>query len=525
MNSALMILTFDDVVNPATFVAQEITLLETDSFSTSQPENRFRFTRGNSPSPNGFTVNFTIIDGDLNQIKMKDQLATSINDTFVSISALVIMDTGGLAAMFGHIQACEYIVDTTPPFLISWTYNEEAGALSLLFSEAVNISSLDPSGITLLNTNSAATATQRFTLTGGMSFPNYTEVTFELFLTFEDLSAIQELTNLATSPNDSFIALSTGSIYDMFGNSVVDIPLTNAQQALAHDPDMRPPRLEFFTFDLDEGLLVLTFSESVNITSLNASQFTLANGNSIFLPSYVEYSLTGGMAFVNDTNLGTNIGIANHDVVVRLELTEDDLNTIKAETMLATDRFNTRLFFSEGAVHDAAGNAISAVDASESFVSLGFTPDTTEPELDSFSVDLNIGIISLTFTETVDVDSINFTGIAVINHNINTTVMYQLTGGETTTGDGTVISFIMDRNDINILKTFDNVFTRRRDSYIILDSFAISDNSGNPVLPLQPIVAVQASSVTQDTTSPELEFSELDMDSGNLTLSFSESVL
>ena len=70
LNSGFIQLTFSDVVDPSTFTATEITMLEVGDITLSQPSNRFTFTRGTSPSPNGFIVNFTMYPEDLNAIKM-----------------------------------------------------------------------------------------------------------------------------------------------------------------------------------------------------------------------------------------------------------------------------------------------------------------------------------------------------------------------------------------------------------------------------------------------------------------------
>ena len=348
MNIGFMQLTFDDVINPRTFMPVEMMLIETSDFSTSRPENQFQFTAGFSPSRNGFVVDFTILESDLNELKRRDGLATNYSDTFLRVLPLTIMDTGGLSATLNVLQVCDFIPDTTEPILTNWISDGNTGSISLLFSEAVNISSLDPTGITLQNSETLLPDSQYFVLTGGRTFPNVTDIMFQLFFTFEDFSAIQERTDLLTDPSNSYLALERGSILDQTGNEVEEILPSNAIQADLHGPDMVNPRLQYFTFDLNEGTLLLTFSESVNVSSLNASLFSLANGGDTSALDYVTYTLTGGTADVNDTELGM-MGVSDHDVVVKLALTIPDLNSIKAIPSLGTSRVNTRLFFEEGA--------------------------------------------------------------------------------------------------------------------------------------------------------------------------------
>ena len=524
LNIGFIQLTFNDVIDPDTFIPQELTLIEIGDFAASLPENQLRFTAGSSPSPNGFIVNFTIPIADLNAIKQRDQLATNYSDTFITARPLVIMDTSGQPANPATLQVCDFTPDITPPFLANWTYDATNGAISLLFSEAVNITSLMPNGIILQNSDNLASRTQYYTLTGGRTFPNITDVMFQLFLTFEDLSNVQERTNLLTSINNSYLALMPASILDQSGNEVIGILETSALQALDHDPDLMSPRLQDFTFDLNEGSLLLTFSESVNVSSFNTSLFTFANDLDPTAANFVQYTLTGGEVVVNDTELAM-MGMSDHDVVVKLTLTSSDLNAIKARESLATTRSNTRLFFNQGAVTDANKNSISEVLVSNSYVALEFTNDTTEPELVAFDVNLNNGEVLLAFSETVRAQSLNFTGITFLDHNVNNTVNYTLTGGNVTSRDGPNVYFTLSKDDINQLKTMPEILTRRRNTYILVDSSAIVDTSGNSVRSIPTLMAIRVNIIVRDITPPELEASILDLNSGNLTLSFTESVL
>ena len=414
-------------------------------------------------------MNFTILESDLNAIKMRDQLATNESDTYLRVTPVLILDTGRLPVTFNLIQACEFIADITQPRLANWTFNAPMNSISLLFTEAVNITSLDPSGITILNSDSLATATQFYTLTGGRTSPNITDVAFQLIFNFDDLSAIQERTDLATGIENSYITLEAGSIFDMNGNEVIEVPTTDALQAIDHSPDLTSPMLEYFTFDLNMGLLLLTFSESVNVSSLNTSLFTIANGVNPFLPSYMDYTLTSGLVSVNDTELGLSQGVADHDVVVRLMLIDEDLNAIKALTTLATQRTDTRLYFEYGAVFDSGRNPIDAVITCYTPTWLwNLLMTTTDPELLAFDLNLNDGFIVLTFSETVNAMSLNFTEIMLTDHNINTTIVYSLTSGTVSSGDGTEITLSSCLDGIlTMLRLCQTFSLERRNSYIL----------------------------------------------------------
>ncbi len=210
---------------------------------------------------------------------------------------------------------------------------------------------------------------------------------------------------------------------------------------------------------------------------------------------------------------------------MKLQLTDADQNAIKARLSLATELSNTWLYFEQGAVSDSSRNEIQAISQINAFPASGFTNDTTPPALTGFNVDLNTALIPLTFTETVSATSLDVSGISVLDHPINFTTIYNLTNGTLLSEDGTEITFLMARLDIDTLKVLPNIFTRSRNSFITVDMSTIVDTSGNPVLALPPIAARQARPVVQDTQAPSLDSFNLDINTGELTLSFSESVL
>ena len=517
MDNGEVVLTFDDVVNPSKFRYDGVQFQNEDASST------FQLTQGSSDSDNGFNVNFTIVKNDLDRIKMIDDLATNINDTYVFVSALVVEDTSSpsLPAISATIQASDYINDTTKPELVDFTYNADVGSIVFLFSEAVNVSSLEPTGILLLNSNFSNVTTQRYRLTGGSSVPNYTAVMFEMQLNFDDLSAIQELTNLATLPDNTYISIQEGAIADMAGNIIDTVPANGAKQG-GHQADLLAPTLQYFQFDLNNGTITFTFSESVNVNSFNASKITLASARNT---AAQQYTLTGGFANITDTDLGGNVGVADHDVEVVFTLSTDDLNEIKAQRMLAINIMSTNLYFDTGAVVDSGGNAIEAVSLREAYVARNFTDDDTNPELIEFSIDLNTDILSLTFSETVAYDKLNITAITILNDPINATEEFNLTDGTILSGDRPIINILLSTEDLNQLKVTDGILTSEDDTYITVTEYTAEDNRGNPVT--HPDVPIRATLVKEDTKNPFLleDVSELDMNSGNLTLYFSESVL
>ena len=516
MDNGEVVLTFDDVVDPASFVPTEITFLAS---SSEEEDVSHRLTEGYTDSPIGFTVAFTLVDNDLNSLKTLVALATSENNTFISITSLVILEPGNVGALPLTLQCGNFTADTTSPRLVNFSYDAHVAALSLIFSEVVNISSLDPIGITLLNANNEFEATQSYTLEGGEAVPNISGISFSLYLTIPDLHILQEHTNLATSVNNSFISILNTTINDMADNPIEPISLIDALGAIDHDQDMLVPSLNYFSFDLNEGLLTLTFSEAVNTSSLNVSSFVLSNSANVDEENFQSYRIMDGYANVNDTI------VSDHDVVVLLYISQNDLDEINKLTELATEKINTRLYYDSNAIVDAAGNGINERPVDMALFASDFINDTSDPQLIGFSVDLNDGTMTITFSETVDISTIDYTGITIVDHPVNSSFMYDLTNGTLTSGDGPVITFVMDTDDINYLKLSPQVFTNKANSYLYLESFALKDPSGNSVEKINVSSAKPATTVIPDITPPSIVYTILDLDSGNLTLTFNEPVL
>ena len=402
---------------------------------------------------------------------MLPNLATNINNTFLTITSLAILDTrmlGVIPITAMGLQVGEFIADVTNPVLDSFTFDANEGKLSLLFTEAVNITSLNISGLTLQNARS--NPSQSYTLTEGAISPNFSDVQFMIELTFDDLSTIQALTELATNVNSTFIAVRNASLFDMSGNPLNEIPVTRAMQALNHSLDMKRPTLISYVLDLNSGEILLNFSETVNVNSLNPRAFGFVNVQRDSLPNFVRYNLTGGMASVNDSSLSDD-----HHYLVRLITDDADLDELKRMTNLANIGTDTYLVFTENAVNDASGNGIAEITPVDSYMAADVIPDTTPPELVGFSVNLNTSTIMLTFSETVNAESLDVSGLTVLNSRTNATIMYPLTGGTVDPLEhGTVINLNFLK-DLNFLKINSSIFTETMNSFIAIENATIYD--------------------------------------------------
>ena len=114
-----------------------------------------------------------------------------------------------------------------------------------------------------------------------------------------------------------------------------------------------------------------------------------------------QFRLTGGNASRDESPF------------LMIQLTDSDLNSIKALTTLAISVESTYIAFFSGAVMDLSNQNVRMLSASNAIRASTFTPDTTDPRLNSFVLDLNEGTIVFTFSETVNASSFDLTGVVL----------------------------------------------------------------------------------------------------------------
>merc|ERR1712166_126291 len=153
----------------------------------------------------------------------------------------------------------------------------------------------------------------------------------------------------------------------------------------------------------------LNFDETVNSVSLNPLMITLQNKENAGLVSTTDFSLNGVTSRTKD---GTSLVLG---------LRTDDLDEIKKLTNLAVSASSTFLTFTDAMVTDMnIENKVVARDLNSALPCDDFTAgdfefveDVTQPILLTVSLNLNSGLMSFTFDETVEADSIDCTKITM----------------------------------------------------------------------------------------------------------------
>ena len=518
MNEGLLSLQFSEAVEINTFVHSRF-LLQNEAAST--PSSPYPFTGGSVRYLDGFktVVELSFNAEDLLQIKLMSMLAISQGSSFISIDPGAIQDTSGnnVTAIISSaaLPVVVYIPDTDSPQLISYTLDLNSGLLDLTFNDVVNNQLVDPTQITFNGVANGSDVLNRYQLTGGTPVNNTNGYDTTLRLINRDLNELKRRTGLTTSENDTFISLRAEFIRDVAGQSVEAIITSNGLQAADFTPDTTPPTLDQFFFNVNDGTITLSFSETVNISSLNATAITLQNSQTAAIGS-TSFTLTGGTLSV-DTN----------EVEFDLILTDGDLNTIKTITNLGASRLNTFLAITGGAVLDMNENELEEIPFTDSLQALDHTPDSTPPQLLNFTLDMNLGRIILTISESVSSDNVRPVEIIIQNApSIGTAEDFQslLNGGTVLFAESTIQTIEITPEDLNAIKAKPSLAVSIDSTFISLTTSAVIDFNGNNIEQVGPNIGRQAMNFIQDTTAPELQSFELLIGADELVLTFDETV-
>ena len=309
---------------------------------------------------------------------------------------------------------------------------------------------------------------------------------------------------LGTEENNTFLSVSDGAIRDTGNNSVIPISPDEALVASVLRPDVEPPTLDSITLDLDEGALLLEFSEAVNASGI-AQRVTLRN-------TLTNTAMTSSISPLNDPIVVTEVGSST----VEIQLSDDDLSTLKMPNNFGTNAQDTFIELDITGITDFAGFFLnSTVGGNVVTQSINVTTDNSGPRIISSSLDLNSGLLTLLFDEVALANSITFSAITVVNADTSATIVTLDTRSTTnTTQNARRVDITIPLEDVNLINSAgtDQIDLSIANGFVLdIISNSFSQVTVSPTL-------------TEDLTAPLLLQWSLDMNSGLIQVTFSEAV-
>ena len=391
--------------------------------------------------------------------------------------------------------------DVTAPTLLTFDLDMNTGTLQLTFSEPVyivNVSGL----IQLVNSSGLNPSGEHHNLTDMdtvFSFRRGPLPTWELQLGTNDLNALKVNRRLCTSHTDTFISLPPGLVVDRRDNPIV--AQGTAIRVSLYINDLLPPYVTNVALDLSSELLVIQFSEPIVTQSLNYS--------TIFLTS--STGTLSGISIAGSDIVASNVYNTN----ITINLSQRVINSIKLETSLCSNITTCYLYHSAESYHDTSGN--HAVGSTEGLQMSSFTPDYVRPVLLSYILDLNLGVLEMTFSEPVRIYPM---GGYLQNRETNSSEILSFT--PTNISLITPVNVVVHISEIDDLKLNTNLGTNQSNTFLLLNTSFAEDYNGNLLLASR--TGVQAQNVIPDTSRPTLDFFMADFNLGIITLQFSETI-
>ena len=295
----------------------------------------------------------------------------------------------------------------------------------------------------------------------------------------------------------------------MAGRPVVAILRTLAQQASSVTADAVPPTLSSFSFNLNSGVLTMTFSESVKASTLDTTKIVLQPSASAVIGTD-SVKLTGGVASTGDSD------------VITVTLSVADLNSVKAKTTLYTARSNAFLLLQASAVSDTTLVAMEAMAAAIQVTT--FTADTKSPVLSSYELRMTgdkppLEIV-FNFDETVNASSFDAKTITLRPSSTGTPLT--LTGGSlASTVNSAQLTLQVSTADLALIRAASPLATTLATTFMTITTALVQDMSNRPITARTNFrVGVH----TADLIRPTLSDYSLDMDRGSLVLTYNEAI-
>lgn len=148
--------------------------------------------------------------------------------------------------------------------------------------------------------------------------------------------------------------------------------------------------------------------------------------------------------------------------------------------------------------------------------------DTSNPKLTSCSLDMNLSIITLFFSETVNGSSFSYDGILLSG--VDGIYEHRLSFGISNQFYSPFHEVKLSDYDVNLIKENSNIGTSVSNTFLRIESFLVADMSGNYVDLFPNSSHLQCSNFIPDFIPPEIVYSHLDMNTGTINFIFSEPV-
>ena len=437
-----------------------------------------------------YVVTFTLTDADVNFLETSPQIATGIANTYLSASTLVAEDTNGNSnTALSPLSAEMFVSDTSPPSITAFDLDMNLGTLEIFFDDPVNTSTFSPTSITLQNAASQRSM-QWLTLSSQSLTSSPDGFRIVVSVDNADINEVKAIRSLCSEAvrTDCFITVAASIVRDPNGRSTNPVPDGHALRVRFYTPDRTRPEVHAWELDMNMGWIIISFSETIDITAFPPSAIVLSNS----LNSVVSHQLSHS-AELSPTDAAS---------VLTVQMTAGDINAIQLNDMLGTNINNSFLLMPGGAFRDMFfnSNEMLVIRASR------FMEDITSPSLLYFSFNTYAGVLSLTFDEIINASTFNASGLTLVGQPSQSLVSYNIRQGTTSDSNGLIIQVLLSAIDQDELSAMTNLATAPNNTYIITTMSTVQDTNGNPLNPISVDTALRVLYYLNSPVLISLEF-------------------
>jgi hypothetical protein len=481
-------------------------------------------------------VNIPLSRHDVNRMKATPGLATNKANAFVGLQSDAFGNSAGvsvtpvLASKATPISV--FVADSAFPQLDTFTLDMNAGTVAFVFSETVNLTSLDwtrfqfttRNGSTALLQGPAPPLWRCLGLSagdqrgsGGGGGGDVYAAELVLALSADTLNVMKANPPFGTNAVSTYVATSANLflleafVKDMNNNVLKEV---SGLQAASVVGDTTDPALETFDLDLYRQRMTLTFSEAVNVTSFDLSQLTLVDTDT-------ATAATESFQFTADSSVARKSGSLT---AVEIDIGSTDAATLRGFSQLGKSASKTILLTDVGVVKDMVGRSTPAIAEGaglpvRKLILTGIVAFDMNMATDAMTLTFSDGILQCDVTSLVLQSSSTITDPKV-------NAYFRLTDNSAATVDGndpSTVVILLGETDRNAIKRLGTLAIGSSSTFITTLDGTFTDRQGyfvSPVMGLQ----VATSGHTADNARPVVKEFTLDLNRHLLHITFSETV-
>ena len=224
-------------------------------------------------------VDFTLDPIDIIELKARDGLFSSVDDTYITFTGDFIEDQFSNAINprllnSNALQAVNFTNDTISPIVVRFDLiNLDTNVIEISFNEPVDIDTINISRFAIAAGPEDGAIIYYLTGYSSIRYVTSNRLTIAVGLNDIDIRAIKLNPVLATNVTTSYLDVNDSAIDDTTG--IPNAALVDRLMVLEHIEDSRGPMLVSFSLNLTSNTIDLTFDDTVRVGTLNPTRITL----------------------------------------------------------------------------------------------------------------------------------------------------------------------------------------------------------------------------------------------------------